>query len=87
MMGETFIINATIVNGNFRKIFILMHSGLLKNNLNNFLFKTLLALLLLLASFVASSFGRFLGICGHPFFVIQLNILKTIIVAFRLLVI
>jgi hypothetical protein len=80
-MGGMFIINATIVGGNFRKILVLMRSGLLKNNLNIFFLETLLAVLLLLASFVASSFDRFLGICGHPSFMIQLNIPKTLIVA------
>ncbi len=86
-MGGTFIINATIVGGNFEKTLVLMCLGLFKNNLNNFLAYTLLIVLLLLASFVASFFDRFLGICGHPSFVIQLNIPKTLIVAFGLLVI
>jgi hypothetical protein len=35
MMGGTFIIDAAIVDGNFRGISILMRSGLWKNNLNN----------------------------------------------------
>jgi len=43
MMGGTFIISATIVGGNFREILILMHSGLLTNNLDNFLLETSLA--------------------------------------------
>jgi len=34
MMGGSFIINATIVGGNFKEILVLMCSGLLKNNLN-----------------------------------------------------
>ncbi len=87
IMGGTFIINATIVGGNFEKTLVLMCLGLFKNNLNNFLAYTLLIVLLLLASFVASFFDHFLGICGHPSFVIQLNIPKTLIVAFGLLVI
>jgi len=73
-MGGTFIVNATIVGGNFKKILVLMRSGLLKNNLKNFLLKTSLAMLLLMASSVASFFDRFLGICGHLSFMIQLNI-------------
>jgi hypothetical protein len=62
-----------------------MRSKLLKNNLNNFFQETLLIMLLLLASSIASYFDRFLGICSHPSFVIQLNILKTLIIAFGVL--
>ncbi len=87
MMGGTFIINATIVDNNFREILVLMCSRLLKNNLNNFLLKTSSAMLLLLASSIASSFDHFRGICDHPSFVIQLNIPKTLIITFGLLVI
>jgi hypothetical protein len=85
MMGGTCIINATVVDGNFREILVLMHSRLLKNNLNNVLLGTSLVVLLPLASSIASSFDHFLGICGHPSFVIQLNILKTLIVTFGVL--
>jgi len=85
MMGGTFIINAIIVSGNFRKILGLMRSGLLKNNLNNFLLETSNVLLLLLAFSIASFFDRFLGTCDHPSFMIQLNIPKTLIVAFGVL--
>jgi hypothetical protein len=85
MMGGTFIINATIVDGNFREILVLRRSRLLKNNLNNFLLKISLVVLLLLVSSVASSFDHFLGICDHPSFMIQLNISKTLIVAFGVL--
>jgi hypothetical protein len=46
----------------------------------------LLTVLLLLASSIASFFDRFLGICIHPSSMIQLNILKTLIVASRVLV-
>jgi hypothetical protein len=45
----------------------------------------LLVVLLLLASSIASSFDHFLGICIHPSSMIQLNILKTLIVAFGVL--
>jgi len=76
MMGGMFIINATIVDGNFKEILVLMRSGLLKNNLNNFFLETLLVVLLLLAFSVASYFDHFLGIWSHPSFVIQLNISK-----------
>jgi hypothetical protein len=84
-MGGTFIINATIVGGNFREILILMHSELWKKKLNNFLLEISLTMLLLLTSFVASSFDHFLGICGHPSFVTQLNIPKTLSIASRVL--
>ncbi len=66
MMGGTFIINAAIVNGNFKEILILMRSELQKNILNNFLLETSLVVLLLLASFIASSFDHFLSIHSHP---------------------
>jgi hypothetical protein len=85
MMGGVFIINATIVDGNFKEILVLMRSRLLKNNLNNFFLEILLVMLLLLASSVTSYFDRFLGICNHPSFVIHLNILKTLIVVFGVL--
>jgi hypothetical protein len=39
-------------------------------------------MLLLLASFVASFYDCFFGIHGHPSFVTQSNVLKTLIVAF-----
>jgi hypothetical protein len=38
-----------------------------------------------LASFVASSSNRLLGICGHPSSTTQSNIWKTLIVAFGVL--
>jgi hypothetical protein len=78
MMGGTFIINTAIVGGNFSKILVLMCSGLWKNILNDFVLETLLAMLLLLTSSVASSFDHFLGIRGHPSSVTQLSIPKTL---------
>jgi hypothetical protein len=39
-------------------------------------------MLLLLASFVASSYDCFFGIHGHPSFVTQSNVLKTLIIAY-----
>jgi hypothetical protein len=42
-------------------------------------------MLILLASLVASSFDYFLGICGHPFFVTQSNVSKTLIVTYGVL--
>jgi hypothetical protein len=81
MMGGIFIINATIVDGNFREILVLMRSRLWKNNLNNFLLETSLAMLLLLASSIASSFEHVLTICDHTSSVPELNISKTLNVA------
>jgi hypothetical protein len=63
-MCGMFIIDVAIVGGNFKEISILMHLGLWKNNLNKFKIFFLLTMLLLLASFVASSFDYFLGIRG-----------------------
>jgi hypothetical protein len=85
MMGGMFIMNAIIVGGNFKEILILMRSWLWKINLNNYFLETLFALLLLLTSSFASFFDFFLGICDHPSFVTQLNIPKTLIVAFKVL--
>ncbi len=65
-MGGTFIIDAAVVNGNFKEISILMHLRLWKNSLNNSFLGISLAVLLLQASYVASSSNRFFGIHGHP---------------------
>jgi hypothetical protein len=85
MMGGMFIINTTIISGNFKEILVLTRSRLLKTNLNIFLQETLLVMLLLSTSFIASFFDHFLDICGHPFSMIELNILKTLIRASRVL--
>ncbi len=85
MMGGTFIINATIIIGNFKEISVLMCSRLWKINLNNFLLEISLAVLLLQASFVASSFDSLFGIHDHPSFVTQSNNLKTLTIASRVL--
>jgi hypothetical protein len=66
MMGGTFIIDAIVVGGNFKEISILMHLGLWRNSLNNSLLGISLTVLLLQASYVASSSNRFFGIHGHP---------------------
>jgi hypothetical protein len=83
-MGGTFIIDATIVDGNFKEILVLMHLGLWRNILNNFLLKTLLVVLLIHVFSVASFFDRFLGIRDHPSFVTQSSILKTLTIASRI---
>ncbi len=81
-MGGVFIINVKVGGGNFNEISILMRSGFWKNSLNNFFLETSLTMLLMLAFFVASSFNYFFGICGHPSFATQSNVLKTLIVAY-----
>jgi hypothetical protein len=78
MMGGSFINDATIVGGNFKEISVLMRAGLWRNSLNSFLLETSLAVLLLQASSIASSFDNFLGIRGHPYFMTHSSILKTL---------
>jgi hypothetical protein len=68
IMGRRFITSVAVVSGGFRRIPILMHLGVLRNNLNNSLPKALSIVLLLLASFV-KYFDHFLAIHGHPSFV------------------
>jgi hypothetical protein len=79
MMGGTFIIDVEVVDNNFKEIPVLRCLRLWRNSLNNFLLEISLVVLLLLAFTIASSFNHFLGICGYPSFVNQLNILKTLI--------
>jgi hypothetical protein len=80
-MGGTFINDATIICGNFKEILVLIRAGLWRNSLNNSLLETSLAVLLLQAFSIASSFDSFLGIHSHPSFVTHSNILKTLNIA------
>jgi hypothetical protein len=77
-MGGRFITSAIVVGGGFKGILVLMHLGLWRNNLNNFLPKALSVMLILLTSSITSSLDCFLGICSHPYFVTQSNVSKAI---------